>query len=476
MSIAAAAAVLTSGAFAFETTEEGNLTDLTGRIGDYVLATENSSDMGAPLTVDNTNSGDALIFPAFNAADNWKTEIVVRNNEDFAVLAKLVAYSGHDSQELRDFNIYLSANDVFRAEIVKENGKTYIRSNDDSVNITGFGNGLGDNITLPEDTGYIVVYGQASAPDITVHSADVTDPKLDPKQTLYNRYLFTLDDVRDIVKGENDDSFPNGVYQKTPQHPVVGYPKLNIVTGWDDVHKHALSGTVRIYNETGEARDLLLPATAIKNYTDGFIMMWAERELAAFADRNLRAIAPDTVIYDEKAVRVDASSYAFGGKDLIYYTFNNAQMNSSTDAANKLILTQVLKRTLIQLGNDDGYWAPFTKCTEKAGWAGNVETGATYGAAFGAKIWDEAEYSDQSSTPPVSPGLTIDPQVVCKEVAELADLEKLAVGDIDFADKNGYVAVRFQNGLPAIPTQMSASQVGDSVRINWVNAPVVGEQ
>ena len=79
MSIAAAAAIITSGASAFETntTEVGGATPLlniNGTQGAYVTL---GLLAPAPVEVSLDHIGDALLFPAFKSEDGWGTEIVV---------------------------------------------------------------------------------------------------------------------------------------------------------------------------------------------------------------------------------------------------------------------------------------------------------------------------------------------------------------------------------------------------------------
>jgi hypothetical protein len=98
--------------------------------------------------------GDALIFPAFfgGGEDNdWHSEFSVINTSDRAVIAKVVLYGSIDSVELRDFNIYLSAHDVFRAKlekgkIVSIDGSTILPGSDNGKVIENEGeNVYGDN-------------------------------------------------------------------------------------------------------------------------------------------------------------------------------------------------------------------------------------------------------------------------------------------------------------------------------------------
>jgi len=146
LSAVAAAAVVSTGAMAFDTNTNGELltTDSSTAVGLY----EANLSAEANLTIRGIGpgqKGDALIFPAFFAGapegNDWQSEFSVINNSEHAVIAKVVLYGGQDSVELRDFNIYLSAHDVFRATL--KGGK--IHSEDGSTILPG-----SDSITVNE--------------------------------------------------------------------------------------------------------------------------------------------------------------------------------------------------------------------------------------------------------------------------------------------------------------------------------------
>jgi len=243
-----------------------------------------------------------------------------------------------------------------------------------------------------------------------------------------------------------------------------------------------------------EPRDLILPATAISNYTDGNatidgvgeLMLWAPRELAAFADRNIIDVNGGYSIYDAGAIGTagvvgDASQFTTGAA---YYTFNNDNMDASvasTDLANKLIISQPEKRTVVQLNHGNDFWTDNGACPGQAldDEAQSVINGTKYSQVFTGTLWNEEElkYTVTEGVPPeTSPGSdqSTSPDVRCTEIAEIANLEDASAGSsLDLTEKNGYGYVEFDKAVPAIVTQMTASQVGDQRRINWVEAPVV---
>ncbi len=470
MSIAAAAALISSGAMAFETNStvgtNVNLTalgatpllNINGERGAYNTPTA----LAVPryLNVSQDHIGDALIFPAYNATDGWSTEIVVRNNQAYGVVAKFVVYSAVDSQELRDFNIYLSANDAFRCTL--RDGK--ITSSDDSVNITQ-GWGVFENVTIPENTGYVAVYAMAAVPTATDHGPEA-------KKLVRRTYFHGLDRFRE---GWNTNAtMRSGVFVVNTDDINITSPKIANATvptdaNLTDPNQGTLSGTVRLSN-ANEPRDLLLNAKAVDNYTDGFIMLWTPRELAAWSDRNIISIAATPTGpydgYSMAGVLADAKNIAIRKA---YYTYNNEVMptSDSLDLQNKLIVTQPTKRTLIQQGQGGDFWIDGICPAQKED---PVENGTTWGLTYIANVWDEEENMNTiESAPELSPGNDISASHICAEVGETKNLE----ANTPLAEKNGYAVVDFgNNGVPAIVTQMSASQIGASRAINWLNTPV----
>ena len=125
MSIAAIAAIFGTSAYAFDTNTAGKILNRDAVEGNYTGGTASTVRLlksvdghPDPITgaITDRLKGDALIFPAFQAdEDGWNTEIVLRNNySNKAIIAKVVVYDGKDSSEVRDFNVYLSANDQLR--------------------------------------------------------------------------------------------------------------------------------------------------------------------------------------------------------------------------------------------------------------------------------------------------------------------------------------------------------------------------
>ena len=82
--------------------------------------------------------GDLLLYPFFYADTATTTKISVTNTSaKYGVVAKVVLRSSLCSEELRDFIIYLSPNDVWTGTIQVEGGKVVLKSTDESVVFNG---------------------------------------------------------------------------------------------------------------------------------------------------------------------------------------------------------------------------------------------------------------------------------------------------------------------------------------------------
>jgi len=492
MSIAAAAAVLTSGAMAFDTNDKGEILtrDLTAK-GNYTngkVAQEELYRSGLDLVYDN-KKGDALIYPAFNAKEDWGTEIAFRNNlKNSAVAAKVVVYAADDSREVMDFNVYLSAKDQCRFTIKKDtDGKTYVYSEDGSVLVASNKNGARFasasepfKAELSVDEGYVIVYGMGQF---------IREVKggLDGYHNDHNGlFLDYRDALNKYRKGWDTITMHQGVY--VGEDPIQS-PAMDEIDEDDysvkEVHYSALSGTERIFNTTGVSRDMLLAPTALLNFTDGSndgqIILWAPGEYATLADRNLgdtddNASTPD--VYDIDQTVEDNRAFNVAKAT---YTYEAGSANFASNVDNKLIVTQPMKRLLVQMGEADRYWVKAcTDSSEDHVKYGQV-TGLEWGFRTASSIYNEDEYllgGIDSDDPVISPANSAEQGAYCLELQELANIEAEALErePEEFADKNGFVDVDFTtkttNFIPAIITQMSASKVGENAHINWVYSPV----
>lgn len=87
------------------------------------------------VSVAPNGKGDVVIFPAYFTGSGWETKLVVTNTSlTRSVVAKVIIRSKENSQELRDFFIYLSPADVWTGTLYENSttGQTHIMSTDDS--------------------------------------------------------------------------------------------------------------------------------------------------------------------------------------------------------------------------------------------------------------------------------------------------------------------------------------------------------
>ncbi len=493
------AALITTGAYAFDTNKDGEILNFSGQKATF---TEALTDEPNVLRVGDIK-GDALIVQAFNQKDGFGTEIVVRNNNDVGVVVKIALHEHNQSKEVLDFNGYLSANDVLRFTI--QDGK--ITSTDDSMLHTGGSEpvfGLPDAPVVydfPTESGYAVIFAMAQTSN-TEHGEDA-------KQALIKEYRNGLDAYR--PNWDNYANMQEGVYvnettdNKGNPTSVTVSPYL-LVDGKNGIDlrspaKDVISATTRIFNSEDVERDMIINAQAFTNFTEnGKIMLWSPGEVASAADRNIMLLEEEAgidtdrdekvavlcvedtkcphptptpeptddpgiqeftgvVLYNLVTLESDASKLI---KRKAFYTYTNEGGNYDVD--NKLIITQPYKRLLIQSGNT-AYWSNMT-CADREG----------EGQAFRTyrRVWDESENNTEASTtmPETSPGNSTDILGYCNELATIVSPEK----ETEFAEKNGYIAYQFGvNGVPAVVTQMKATQVGETYKINWIKS-VTGDK
>ena len=497
LSVAAIAALMGTGAQAFnmksETRQNGSIRSGvivadTGKPANYsqgmpaaVRLHKSTDAVFNNIVIADSQKGDALIFPAFNTKDAWGSEFSVRNNLlRHAVIAKVVLYAADDSREILDFNVYLSAKDQVRFKI--ENG--VLTSTDGSILVKSDNQGLhfaseANPFTVPVvdrvtgeavKVGYTAVLGMVQSPDML--PVVNYDPRFhDDHAGIYNWYLGLLNIYR---PNWTTAEMTNGTYTDF-NRPVVA-PNMGQRGNMREVQFDALSGVERMYNATGDERDLKIDAVALANFTDfemspnqGQVMLYAPAEQGDLQDRNIRTFGGQLARYDTSRIIGDVATFLVGKAT---YTYDTA----ANEVENKLLVLQPMKRAVVQAG-ELRTWASnwWTTCPVSPGVNPALPlTGMEYGFRAGLDIYneDETHYLDHPIT---SPGNTQDPY--CTELVEMTYLEQVAVEDdpADFANKNGFVDVSFLSGasgrLPAIVSQMSASRVGTSGQINWLYTP-----
>jgi len=530
MSIAAIAALFTTGIHAFDATQgDGQLIKETGATT-AVLGTYNNTNaavpaadalqLGAPGEI-----GDALIYPAFFGGHNFSTEFSVINvNPDEAVIAKVVLYSAKDSKELKDFNIYLSANDVFRAtikdgKIISTDGSTVVPGTDHLSTVGDHGyNYLDSSVmasknrpfetSVDEDIGYIAVFAMVQTDE------DGTAAKANPStnvayhkkhNALWRDYRHLLDQCRsenwrdgitngiytgnDAVNQPNIDLAANaiaGVHQNANTCDTIPNTVLSTkATGPQQIKfkspERTLTGTLVVKGSDSKGtRAMTLKATPIRNYsTNTRTVLWTEGELASISDRcitfNAAGNTHATANYDAECINRDVANNMITGT---LYEFGSLE--------SQLLVTQPWKRTLIQMNGDGGAIMPgaaaYSGVTRQPNNKGNgIAAGTTtpandfnvvnYG---GFKITqtvyndDEDQYIGTAGGFTVSPASTAAADVIPNEMTMFNPLP----GGASYP--KGYAVINFKNGgtanesLHGIVTQMTANEVDGTAEINWL--------
>ena len=561
LSAAAAVAVMSTGAMAFDLDSNGTIYNdgsQPGKLAGNIKATYiNGTEADDNLSLSDSMKGDALIYPAFQQKNGWATDIVVRNVKDVAMVAKAVLYRDTDSAELLDFNIYLSAHDVARFTIKDGNVTTKDGSiigsmngggtvsapyalNDDyaktafknfEANEDGFKTIAAIDDALKVDDkdgnkvwpgGYVIVYGMMQADptdgNTSIKPEDATSAKVkaatyhnnDDQQSKHEKlfldYRTILDTCRDDGNATNtipgiDGSKGKGNWRlasygqfydgmmslqdENGNDVNVSAPNVdanctltvaNIDSNFTSPSSDAFLGEVEIYKDTGDIRSLLLPATALENYTtDNMMMLWAEGEYAAIQDRRIYGDSTDGNRSDYNITGLSADAKTFEITKA-YYTHKAGDSSEYGSNQNALILTQPMKRPLVQAGNKDKYWK-----TETAHPWGYFE--------FTPKLYNENEREFTSEaglinmTSPYNSHIDPDPyddelQIIANLEEDIAKADDGDIGNYFGKESNGYVDIKIKNlagnKLPAIVTQMTSNTLGTSkeAQTNWIYAPV----
>ncbi len=318
-------------------------------------------------------AGQHLIYPAFFAGSGWETTIkVVNKNDSNATVVKAVIYDGKDSHEIKDFNIYLSKNDVSEFKISEANGVITVSGTDGSLPTIVNGVESMASTTTPMSTtfssadanfGYIVLYTMATV-DNGYHSQH---------DALRQDYATVAKIPRNIT---TTPIFSNGVIAnhandqvQTNQVVTVGstgklpstYAKSNtgsFTFGLNAGSEHDnLFGYARI-TDTVNGKDMIVDPTTISGFSK-LPIFWLEGEAATALQAGLSNIVTYSattvnntdVNWTGSLTDTNASS-AYNALDVgladvkgFYATYGE----SSNFANSQVLITQPLKRHLIDI-------------------------------------------------------------------------------------------------------------------------------
>ncbi|SFP30306.1 hypothetical protein [Hydrogenimonas thermophila] len=156
LSTVTAAAVLTTGAMAYEVSDLHYLDNNT-------TSYETTDKLEHSLEYSKNLNGDALLFPAFYAGGGFTTEIkIINTSGQYSNVAKVIFFEKETSKEIMDFNVYLSAHDVWTAQVVEKDGKYYIESTDNSSPLETINYEMASiehplSVEIPSNAGYFEV-------------------------------------------------------------------------------------------------------------------------------------------------------------------------------------------------------------------------------------------------------------------------------------------------------------------------------
>jgi len=475
LSTAAAAAIITTGASAFDFFQDKGF--------NYKFDGNNTTAESAITIASTKEMGDALIFPAVFAGDGWVSHLRVINTSEDAVVAKVVFYSGKDSKELRDFNIYLSGHDVWTGVLKEKDGVVKLISTDDSSPLEDTEGNMASK-DKPMESKPIAIKGGGYAVVIGCIEAD---------KSYHNQHKLLREHYDKVAKKERNLSnktiiFNQGVIRTAGVLvPMVRVDKINedfnktIKINGEIVNfksvENRLAGDVRI-TDTINGKDMVMPAIRLQDVTgNNQSLLYIEGEAAHLADRTL-----------QKKPNSEKSEYntTILKRDMAEFYTSNVWMtygDTTSLVDNQLILTSPYKRVAIftDINTTNG------SLTDRVG-ASNYYKNVVYknGAIqnFGyfsalALVYDESENQAANSqfSPATTPTLNFYYEVSAtegnpKDTDNLSYYIKQAQASGSF--DRGYTLIKFlhndgrTSSIPVIVTQMMATEAAGKVITNWI--------
>jgi hypothetical protein len=414
--------------------------------------------------------GDALIFQEYFAMSGWDTHLKVINTDiNNAVVARVAVYESSDSQEVRDFYIYLSPGDVWTADLkLSAAGTPSIVSTDDST------------------------YRGPSATDGSPTFAS----EAVPMEVSLNGAAAGYVNVVAVAAKSGTDLAGAGWLAGQPISKTVIYNNFhNVSTDWKYPKVDVLTGT-EIVKDTNNNRAMALPAVAIKN-------------LLGDSDAQTKQVA-------NGPVRIAQISGAFQPTAALtgLTIFSNTAFGLAANTNSLAELDAALSRGASVIPFETNGDAPAPSIVninfptenlleETGAYKALVATGAQaadISYTLSTDIRNESEVNVKGVFSPVTAA------VLGKEINQLvvSDLVKNAVAVVpslsvsDFkagwlslnltpnvtsynttgilntaGDTTDTVSVtaRVGTAAPALVNVMSASNVGSDTRLNWMNSP-----
>jgi hypothetical protein len=448
---AAAVAALATSAMAFSTTEVQN----------YKYDVNNS----APQAVKRSENdfGNALFYPYYSTLAGYKATIKVINTKDVPVVAKVVFYDRTNSEEVKDFNIYLSPKDEWIGTVAQDaSGNVIITSTDDSAvvqdsfdpnsNLVQFASADNPMVTtfkLTSDgnvatNGYFEVIGLAEFNDSTTNLHD--------KAAIRQIYLTAAEAARDVDL--NNLSMTNGVIDKTSG---VLAPDINLTGNavLKEVEHDALTGTLTLSSDSLKTNMLIKPiALDIYNDDQNTGLLYIPGEKANIADVAIDNNGTGFAKYKQTNVE-DSLKNLTGNIKEVYVPYRNDEMyDANGNVLTALLATVPMKSILKDMSGS------------------NVNCGlqSDYSLKMRLDIYNNTEDKAGSSafSPYSTPYLT-----ATKEVTFLSGFNaaiKQANDDFDNAFAEGFAVIKNTDttaNIPAVITEMKATNINGTYVTDW---------
>jgi hypothetical protein len=441
-----------------------------------ILSSMAAASILTTAVIADTNAGNVLIFPAYFVGGGWQTSIKLVNTSDtVASVAKAVLYRASDSTEVKDFNIYLSQNDVAEFTIKEDAGTYKITSTDSSfaanalVSSGAAGMASATNLfstTITEPVGYVVVYEMAESNATTA---------------AYTRYhsghhnLRADYDAKAAAERNISGSriFSNGVLSGHANDQIVKCTSTGGTLFNGPATTRNIFGYVRI-TDTVNGKDMIAQPTTLNtdlnvtgNSTNSVCSYWVEGEAANigqyFNAEGNYTVGGTVYVTEMNTTAITNAANKLTAISDIYMTFGE----SSTFTDSQLLVTQPLRKVAMDV-NASAAKIPLTGY----GFLANGSIKAL------AKIYnnDEIMASAGQFSPAQTPTLTWTRELSASE-GNSDSANNLSTYLTQSGYTAGYVNLTFLNAnnttvtgteMPkAIVSQMMATTAGGKVVTNW---------
>jgi hypothetical protein len=523
---AAVVGALATSAMAYNVDELKNMSSGIATAGTPIFVPNNTNPLAnGNIGFDQTQLSNTLIFPAFFVGNGYETTIrVINPDPNHAVVAKVVLYDGKDSHEVRDFNIYLSANDVWVGHIkVDSNGVKKIISTDDSTPLEDgslastdkpFSKSINSNFGYIEVIAMAVTDGKSGAhgDHAGLRKAYGTFAKVERTGSVNPNIVFTNGVIKNKVATTPYVKLKTSLDANNNNITVSGFNAYLVDSDndnkYDSTKEYAftapivngsflgLTGDVRITDTVnGKDMDMMpykinYPAQVTNNNNKKVpaSLVYIEGEKANIADLfigNKNIGNKNTNIYDATSLQNEITAMS---NTNYYVTYGDAKVGNMA-----LILTNPFKRVYVQAALDeadagvdgeDGVIKPKTKITDNninpvyyqdasVDDKGNINYGST---KVIAQFFNESEgmMSAGQFSPATTPTIKLTNEVAQTgvDVNNQDDLGYYLNQAVNTGYERGFITLLNVNGtntkIPGIMTQMLATTAGGKVVTNWI--------